>query len=86
MFATHPDFDISLRSLFALNDVSYYLDKAAVISRTSKISPYGKGPAIAFDYFDESCMNKIMQRSSKRIAEPLKFGMEDVDKFVGDYK
>lgn len=76
------DFDKRVPSLFVWEGVSYYLDHEVVISTISKISICGKGSCIAFDYFDESCLNDAIRKSSESIGEPLKFGIDDVEHFV----
>jgi len=76
------DFDKSLPTLFVWEGVSYYLDKHVVLSTISKVSKCGRGSYIAFDYFDESCLNNTMRKSSKKIGEPLKYGIDSVDDFV----
>ena len=81
---SESDFKPSLPSLFVWEGVAYYLDREVVVSTISNIVKCGAGSCIAFDYFDESCLNSTMRKSSKRIGEPLKFGIHDVDKFVKD--
>ena len=44
----------------------------------------GKGSCIAFDYFDESCMNSTVIKRTKKIGEPFKFGMDNVDTLIRD--
>ena len=78
------DFDRNIPSLFVWEGVTMYLDREVVISTISKISRCGKGSCIAFDHFDESNMNNILRRSSKRVGEPFKFGLDNLDQFVTD--
>jgi len=82
MLQSKSDFDTSLPTLFVWEGVSYYLDKHVVLSTISKVSKCGRGSYIAFDYFDESCLNSTMRKSSKKIGEPLKYGIDSVDDFV----
>lgn len=79
---TKSDFDTKLPSVFVWEGVCYYLDRDVVVSTISKIAALGKGSCIAFDYFDESSLNQPLRKSSKKIGEPLKFGIEDVQKLV----
>jgi len=76
------DFDASLPSIFIWEGVCYYLDREAVMSTISKVAMCGKGSCIAFDYFDEWCLAEWARKSTKRVGEPWKFAIEDVDEFV----
>ena len=78
------DFDRRLPTVFVWEGVIMYLDLEIAMDTISKVGTCGKGSCIAFDYFDLSCLNEWLKRSTGRIGEPIKSGIVDVDTFVSD--
>jgi len=79
---SESDFDKSLPSLFIWEGVCMYLDYDVMVSTIAKIAQLEKGSCIAFDYFHASCINSTIRRSSKKIGEPVKSGVDDVGALV----